>query len=225
MDDFFGLWSDFESSHSATSEEQGSTEQECSHYLRPFSCYNHKTIKRLREEVKIVNDEGEVCVMREQHVKFLLKGLDQLRSGFVSLDASKPWIIYWILHALHLLHADPYELAPRVVSTLAHMQHTGDKARGGFAGGPGQIAHCAPTYAAVLALCTVGTVDAYECIDRKAIYRFFLHMRHSSGGFTMHDGGEVDSRCTYTVRGSDCRVYVCVCMFNSLPLSSPLFSY
>ena len=37
---------------------------------------------------------------------------------------------------------------------------------GGFAGGPGQHAHLAPTYAAVNALCIIGTAEAYNVINR-----------------------------------------------------------
>lgn len=37
---------------------------------------------------------------------------------------------------------------------------------GGFAGGPGQHAHLAPTYAAVNALCIIGTEEAYNVINR-----------------------------------------------------------
>jgi len=33
-------------------------------------------------------------------------------------------------------------------------------------GGPGQLPHLAPTYAAVCALCIIGTEQAYESIDR-----------------------------------------------------------
>lgn len=33
-------------------------------------------------------------------------------------------------------------------------------------GGPGQMAHLAPTYAAVNALCILGTNEAYIAIDR-----------------------------------------------------------
>lgn len=33
-------------------------------------------------------------------------------------------------------------------------------------GGPGQLPHLAPTYAAVLALCILGTEEAYKAIDR-----------------------------------------------------------
>ena len=46
---------------------------------------------------------------REAHVRYLLKGLGTLSKGFTSLDASKPWICYWILHSLDLLDALPTE--------------------------------------------------------------------------------------------------------------------
>eukprot|EP00605_Chrysophyceae_sp_TOSAG23-4_P001626 GSChrysophyteH1.ASY1.ANO1.1786.1 assembled CDS len=154
MEDFMGLWTDVESVHTATSDEQLDTEQECSMFLRPFSSYNSKTLKRLRDECKIVSEHGEVCLMKEYHTAFLMSGLQGLRGGFVALDASKPWILYWILHALHLLRADPFELSSRIVQTLTHMQHTGRHVVGGFGGGPGQIAH--------------------------SIYRFFLAMKTAS---------------------------------------------
>ncbi|MEQ2171034.1 hypothetical protein GOODEAATRI_006511, partial [Goodea atripinnis] len=49
-----------------------------------------------------------------------------------------------------------------VCQFLAHCQSP----TGGFAGGPGQHAHLAPTYAAVNALCIIGTEEAYSVIDR-----------------------------------------------------------
>jgi len=33
-------------------------------------------------------------------------------------------------------------------------------------GGPGQLPHLAPTYAAICALCIVGTEQAFESVDR-----------------------------------------------------------
>ena len=35
-----------------------------------------------------------------------------------------------------------------------------------IAGGPGQLPHLAPTYAAVLSLCSLGKDSAYKIIDR-----------------------------------------------------------
>lgn len=37
------------------------------------------------------------------HVNYLGKNLFQLPGAFVSLDASRPWMVYWILHSLDVL--------------------------------------------------------------------------------------------------------------------------
>ena len=48
--------------------------------------------------------------------------------------------------------------SPQVASFLMHCQD----ASGGFAGGPQQLPHLAPTYAAVSALMVAGTEEAYK---------------------------------------------------------------
>ena len=52
-----------------------------------------------------------VDLHRREHVAYLTAGLGNLSAGFVSLDASRPWICYWIVHALELL-APPSSLVP-----------------------------------------------------------------------------------------------------------------
>lgn len=94
----------------------------------------------------------------------------------------------------------PLTLTPSVVETLRRCQHPdglwGNDTRrprtvitnplsrplklhpGGFGGGPGQLAHLAPTYAAVNALAIVGTEEAYGIIDRLArggIFYYFFY--------------------------------------------------
>ncbi|CAN0364481.1 unnamed protein product, partial [Discosporangium mesarthrocarpum] len=118
---------------------------------------------------------------------------------FISLDASRPWIIYWITHSLDLLGRLPPDgpYPRRILSTLKSCQ---DTVHGGFGGGPAQLPHGAPTYAAVLSLLLLGTEEAYQAIDRCTLYRFFYSMKDAkSGGFRMHNDGEVDVRGTYTV--------------------------
>jgi len=166
-------------------------------------------------------DPYAIRLLRSQHVDYLTHSLSNpLSKGFVSLDASHPWMVYWILHSLDLLgHFDLFssftsnananakgdmtmreveafqkaDLLTRVVSTLSHCwsgvcvefssrdvqgddklrelvrsQEITNKERnkdsgdgtvtiigGGFGGGPSQMPHCAPTYAAVLALSIV----------------------------------------------------------------------
>ena len=41
---------------------------------------------------------------RDQTISFLLRGLKHLSDGFQCLDASRPWLVYWIIHSLELLN-------------------------------------------------------------------------------------------------------------------------
>lgn len=56
----------------------------------------------------------------------------------------------------------PFGLVPSVCQFLELCQSP----EGGFGGGPGQYPHLAPTYAAVNALCIIGTEEAYDVINR-----------------------------------------------------------
>ncbi|XP_038072570.1 protein farnesyltransferase subunit beta-like [Patiria miniata] len=139
-------------------------------------------------------DKTKPRLHRKRHINFLLKGLVALSESYECLDASRPWICYWILHSLHLLDQPVLpEASSGVVTFLARCQHP----EGGFGGGPHQFAHLAPTYAAVLALMTVGTQEAYQVIDRPKLQSFLMRMRSPEGAFRMHDGGEVDVRGAY----------------------------
>jgi protein farnesyltransferase subunit beta len=40
------------------------------------------------------------------HIRFCRRGLGKLNEGYISLDASRPWLCYWITHALDLLKYD-----------------------------------------------------------------------------------------------------------------------
>lgn len=80
-----------------------------------------------------------------------------------SLDASRPWIVYWAVHALELLDVRlTDDEAVGIIDFLKHCQNP----TGGFGGGPGQYSHLAPTYAAVNALVIIGTKEAYDAINR-----------------------------------------------------------
>ncbi|XP_052768995.1 protein farnesyltransferase subunit beta-like isoform X2 [Mya arenaria] len=131
---------------------------------------------------------------REMHSAFLQKGLSNLSSSYECLDASRPWLCYWILHSLELLD-EP--LSDETISQVAKFLGKCQCETGGFAGGPGQHAHLAPTYAAVNALCILGTEEAFQIIDREKLYDFLMSMRSTQGAFKMHKGGEEDIRGAY----------------------------
>ena len=43
-------------------------------------------------------------LLRDKHVKYLVRGLTQpLQQSFQCLDASRPWLTYWICHSLAIL--------------------------------------------------------------------------------------------------------------------------
>ncbi|KAJ3092337.1 hypothetical protein HK100_006963 [Physocladia obscura] len=132
-----------------------------------------------------------LTLSRKAHIRFLRTALIGLGRNFVSLDASKPWILFWILQALDLLGEKlTTDEEQRAIDTLSRCQ---DDA-GGFGGGPGQIAHLATTYAAVHALAIIGSFEAFDSIDRAKLYNWILSLKQLNGSFIMHHGGEVDVR-------------------------------
>ena len=170
-------------------------------------CHEHSTATFNDDEsyeTGLLDTDHQIVLLRKMHSRYSSSGLNGLRGYMKVLDASRPWLVYWMLHSLALLDCLPKEdddFSSRVVSTLRNMSRNVKRHAtiGGYGGGPQQLPHCAPTYAAVLALLTIGTEEAYMSIDRARIYRFFMSMKQKNGAFTMHQDGETDTRSAYTV--------------------------
>ena len=76
--------------------------------------------------------------MKQRHLAYLKKGIRHLSASFDCLDASRPWLCYWILHSMALLgYSAPPDLAKDVVDFLSRCQAPD----GGYGGGPGQLPH------------------------------------------------------------------------------------
>ena len=120
-----------------------------------------------------------IRLYRSRHVLYLRRGLNQLSRGHTALDASRPWLVFWIIHSLELLGAIPSlesSVVTRTINFLNKCQHPS----GGFGRGPGQLPHLAPTYAAVSALMILGarkTKRAFGIIRRKALYMWLLGLK------------------------------------------------
>ncbi len=153
--------------------------------------------QRTEESIRRVLRQGRAAgphLQRDEHATFLLSALEGLSSGFAGLDSSKPWLCYWIYHALDLLGEQlPGRLALRTVEFLRHCQ----AATGGFCGGPQQLPHLAPTYATVLTLACLEREDGWRMVDRAGLYRWLLTLKQPNGSFAMHADGEADVRATY----------------------------
>ncbi len=141
-----------------------------------------------------INFKDEYSFRWEQTANFLKKGLKNLTGSYECLDASRPWLAYWILHSLELMNIlIQGEQRLELISFLAKCQNPG----GGFGGGPGQMSHLAPTYAAINALSILGGAEAYNVIDREALVRWLDSLRLDDGSYLMHEDGEVDIRGVY----------------------------
>jgi protein farnesyltransferase subunit beta len=136
---------------------------------------------------------------REAHIKYIQKGFNEgFPSAYVSLDASRPWLVYWALHSFDLLgfelNQDEFE---RTLETLRGFQVP---ETGGFCGGDCEVltAHLAPTFAAVCSVAVLADPRAYSLIDRAGLKRFLQSLKTPEGSFRMHlPDGEVDVRAAY----------------------------
>lgn len=52
------------------------------------------------------NAFGVPALQRDEHVAYLYDSLEDYPSGFVAMDASRPWMVYWALTGLTLLGED-----------------------------------------------------------------------------------------------------------------------
>jgi protein farnesyltransferase subunit beta len=83
------------------------------------------------------------------HQKYCLQKLESLTASFSVLAASRPWLLFWSVRALSTLgHQLPIAFKRRCIKFLELCQ----SASGGFGGGPGQLPHLAPSYAACATL-------------------------------------------------------------------------
>ncbi|KAK4684582.1 protein farnesyltransferase subunit beta, partial [Tremellales sp. Uapishka_1] len=146
------------------------------------------------------NDQGTV-LRKTEHSQFVASTFFKLPSAYISLDASRPWLMFWSVHSLDLLGvALDQATKDRAISTLLHFVSP----LGGFAGGPSntQLPHLLPTYASVSSLAIVGSSapgGGWETLakERQNIYDFFMRCKRTDGGFVVCEGGEVDVRGTY----------------------------
>mmetsp|Transcript_3649 Transcript_3649/g.5447 ORF Transcript_3649/g.5447 Transcript_3649/m.5447 type:complete len:450 (-) Transcript_3649:495-1844(-) len=151
---------------SKTTIEQQETEDECSPFFVHIPSLPRTQIDHLRQVGLLSNDDNdfEILLLRQKHIQYLTKALSStLPAGFVSLDASRPWVIYWTLHSLDLLNALPcVKTLSKIIDTLQRCFTEEHDGSGGFGGGPQQMPHCATSYAAVMALCILAGAESCE---------------------------------------------------------------
>ncbi|KAG6462257.1 protein farnesyltransferase subunit beta [Manduca sexta] len=151
-----------------------------------------KMYKKFEKDSAI--DPDLPLLKRDVHAKVLKSSLKSLPISYECLDASRTWLVYWILHSLWILNDMPDdETLSHTVEFLSQCQHP----EGGYGGGPGQYSHLGTTYAAINALSIIGTDEAYDSIDRSSLQKFLWTVKEVDGSFALHIGGEQDIRGAY----------------------------
>lgn len=162
-----------------------------------------RTIRGIYEEIFATNDNGKITNAEldvEIHLKYIEAVLStHLPPPFYVLDSNHTWMVYWLVNAHTVLtgNAPSDEIKKRISRKISSLII--DDGLGGIAGGPNDLlGHVASTYAAVLAL---ALAEDYALLARIGpnLYKWFLSLKDKSGSFSMHFGGEKDTRSTYCV--------------------------
>ncbi|KAH7532526.1 hypothetical protein FEM48_Zijuj04G0029500 [Ziziphus jujuba var. spinosa] len=148
-------------------------------------------------------------LQRDNHSEYLNRGLRQLGPAFCVLDAKlidlgfaigpctrwhywgSPLMLNWKAAPLISLAVVRIQVVDMVVDLVRQVNDP-------YTDNDFALPHLATTYAAVNSLVTLGSHKALSSINRDNLYAFLLRMKQPSGGFRMHDAGEVDVRACYT---------------------------
>lgn len=135
---------------------------------------------------------------KEKHLNYLQYAINNsYPSQLTALDASQPWMVYWITNSLKILDSDSFTDAYKlkIIEKFELISKNG----GPYGGGPNQLPHIAGTYAAINALSLVENYqESWTKINRTEIYNWLLKLKQPNGGFnTCLPVGENDTRGVY----------------------------
>lgn len=78
-------------------------------------------LKGIHSSQKDFNDHGVPALQRDLHTIFLYDALEDYPEGFVAMDASRPWIVYWALAGLAMLGEETTRFRERCVHAFTSL--------------------------------------------------------------------------------------------------------
>ncbi|KEP60615.1 UNVERIFIED_CONTAM: prenyltransferase and squalene oxidase repeat-containing protein [Hammondia hammondi] len=128
------------------------------------------------------------------HIAFAQRYLEKpFGNGMMELDASRCWLVYWMVHSLDLMDTfDPSQHRERILSFLRAAWDR--QAGGGWGGGPGQQAHLAPTYAATASVFVTHGVVEWFYTMRESLKTAKSEKASKAAGY-LDEGGERKQGC------------------------------
>ncbi|GAV51776.1 hypothetical protein ZYGR_0AF02470 [Zygosaccharomyces rouxii] len=183
------------------SEEESSSESEQSivAMVKEMETETTEARDKLIHQCRSLLEGDELKILdKEFHKRYLDAPFShQLPPGMVALDASAPWLLYWVANGLRVMNQSWLEtgIQRRIQEKVFRINPRG----GPFGGGVGQLPHLAGTYAITNALAICDNVDGcWDKINRSSIYDWLLSLKREDGGFQTCLGvGEYDTRGIY----------------------------
>ncbi|KAI4838578.1 protein farnesyltransferase subunit beta [Plasmodium brasilianum] len=176
--------------------------------IENFKFLLNKSSILLNKFISILNIELE----KQKHFKFCLDifFLKNLKLNF--LEASKPWIFYWCIHAIYILYND-LEIEQKLSKgTFSYIKkcvflylNKIKNEKDAFGGGLNQYTHIATTYATVCVFIYLHDEENnfLSFLDKKKLHTYILKLKCKDGSFRVHKNGEIDMRGTY------CAISIC----------------
>lgn len=160
-------------------------------------------VQTIYEDVLGEGSDQFPVLNRRFHTLYCHKFLcNPLPVGFYKMDASKTWIGYWIMNALILLkqeltQKEKEDCSKNLLHYYRNSFNNDSCGLTGFGGGEWQLPHLAASYAAVVSLALIQDEDSWTQLDTKRFKDWLLAMKNPDGSFSMHSGGESDTRAVY----------------------------
>ncbi|AET40347.1 protein farnesyltransferase Ecym_5611 [Eremothecium cymbalariae DBVPG len=167
--------------------------------------YSTETIEQRREVIKdcqkLYNqfEDVEATLNVKMHKLYCdYSFTNTLPSRLTALDASQPWLLYWVGNSLKVMDETWFteDYKRRIGEKIFAVMPDG----GPFPGGLGQEPHLMTGYSTIGALCLCENYnDFWGRINTKAIYDWLMTLKTPDGGFkTTQPVGEVETRSMYT---------------------------
>lgn len=102
----------------------------------------------------LAKNHNTLLLKKEQHGSYVVSSMHKMGKSIFGYDVGHPWLLYYITNVLYLLNEKEHQLEKedrdRLIQMLQYCKTDG------FSGGHGQVPHLAPTYAAFLAILSIG---------------------------------------------------------------------
>lgn len=158
----------------------------------------------LNDVIEAYLETPKLKFYKEAHLDYVMKCLNaKLPSGYKSLDANHPWMMYWLVNSYLVIRNDDgnSSLGEDIIRLVNEKIESCiiDEGRGGIAGGANQMGHLASTYAAILTLMLTKNTNTLLRI-KDNLYTWIMSLKQNlthGSSFLMHEFGEHDTRSTY----------------------------